>query len=143
MSRHWFKQIRYLPYNFPILRGGFAFAGVQYSTECHCGQKFGRYERLSDSDCNHPCPADTTINDVAANNNNDGAATDDEKPKCGGYLAQNIFGTGLGKKADIKAELVDPVKFNLGQYKDARIAFVLTLNGRAVRQVKLKSYHFP
>ena len=58
-------------------------------------------------------------------------------------MAQNIFGTGLGKKADIKAELVDPVKFNLGQYKDARIAFVLTLNGRAVRQVKLKSYHFP
>ena len=41
----------------------------------------------------------------------------------------------MGRKADNKAELVDPEKFKLGQYKDARIAFVLTLNGRAVRQV--------
>ena len=138
---------RFPAYPLP-LRGGFAFAGVQYSTECHCGQTFGRYERLPDSACDHPCPGaaqDTNNNDN--NNDADGgaaAAADDarESLKCGGYLAQNIYGTGLGRKAENKAELVDPAMFQLGQYKDARIAFVLTLNGRAIRQVQQKNECF-
>ena len=143
-----------------LFRGGYAFAGVQYSTECHCGQTFGRYERLLDSACDHPCPesaAAAAAEAAAASEANDGAAAAaagvsesidaagahdvvDRKSmiassKCGGYLAQNIYGTGIGRKADNKAELVDTRKFMMGQYKDARIAFVLTLNGRAIRQV--------
>ena len=146
-----------------LFRGGYAFAGVQYSTECHCGQTFGRYERLPDSACDHPCPesaaaAAAAAEAAAASEANDGAAAAaaagvsesidaagahdvvDRKSmiassKCGGYLAQNIYGTGIGRKAENKAELVDTRKFMMGQYKDARIAFVLTLNGRAIRQV--------
>jgi len=36
-------------------RRGFAFAGLQYSSQCFCGSTHGQYGQKSDAECNMPC----------------------------------------------------------------------------------------
>ncbi|KAL5019701.1 hypothetical protein ScPMuIL_002593 [Solemya velum] len=48
------------------------YAGVQYGKECFCGESFGAYGAVPDTDCNKPC-------------------TGDESLTCGGTWAQNIY----------------------------------------------------
>ncbi|XP_074647913.1 xylosyltransferase oxt-like [Tubulanus polymorphus] len=96
-------------------RLGYQYAGVQYVKECWCGDSFGRHGKLDEGSCNRKCPGST-----------------DET--CGGFLTQNIYATGVGFKHYHYANIVNPAHSNVNKW--IRIAFILTLNGRAVRQVK-------
>ncbi|XP_011505061.1 PREDICTED: xylosyltransferase oxt [Ceratosolen solmsi marchali] len=97
------------------LQSGFPYAGVEYSLECFCGKEEpSKANQLPDSSCNMQCPGDS-------------------KQSCGGYLAMNVFSTGIqrfkpqeARNSSLKSADKTPVK----------IAYLLTVNGRAVRQVK-------
>lgn len=94
------------------LQSGFLYAGVQYSTECFCGNSEPPVtSKLPDPECNYKCIGDA-------------------KQICGGYFTINIYETGISKFEAQIAEL-HPKQ---GE-KRVKIAFLLTLNGRAVRQV--------
>lgn len=54
---------------------GFAFAGVQYSESCLCGNSYGKYGPADN--CNMKCTGDPSKN-------------------CGGYSANAVYGTGAG-----------------------------------------------
>ncbi|KAK5642064.1 hypothetical protein RI129_008231 [Pyrocoelia pectoralis] len=95
------------------LQSGFLYAGVQYSFECFCGNdEPSATARLPDSSCNMKCPADPHL-------------------ACGGYYTVNIYQTGIAKFTPQIAETTA-----LPNTKRARIVFLLTLNGRALRQIK-------
>lgn len=95
------------------LQSGFLYAGVQYSAECFCGnEEPTATARLPDSSCNMKCPADPHL-------------------ACGGYYTVNIYQTGIAKFSPQIAETTASLNA-----KSARIVFLLTLNGRALRQVK-------
>ncbi|TRY63197.1 hypothetical protein TCAL_03549 [Tigriopus californicus] len=95
---------------------GYLYAGLQYGSECFCGS-----ERPNDGDrfppekskCNYPCAGNP-------------------KENCGGYLAMDVYQTGLiplrpaPATQEIKKALETPV----------RVVYLLTLSGRAVRQVR-------
>lgn len=97
------------------LQSGFPYAGTEYSVECFCGMEEPlQTKRLPDSSCNMKCSGNP-------------------KQTCGGYLTINIYWTGIQKfkpqearNSSLKNELEQPV----------RIAYLLTVNGRASRQVK-------
>ncbi|XP_076074233.1 xylosyltransferase 1-like [Mytilus galloprovincialis] len=93
--------------------GGYLYAGLQYMKECWCGDRFGSHGKVDTSLCNNQCPGDPS------------------KP-CGGYQANSIYTTGLGAKIKNPVELLGPIT----QTTQVKIVFVLTLNGRAVRQVR-------
>lgn len=94
------------------LQSGFPYAGVQYGTECFCGSDLPpSAAKLPDSSCNMKCP-------------------DDAKEVCGGYFSMNVFETGIAKFTPQIAETVPKP-----DTERVRIAFLLTLNGRALRQV--------
>ncbi|XP_045214811.2 xylosyltransferase 2-like [Mercenaria mercenaria] len=98
------------------LTGSYMYAGVQYKDECWCGNSHGKYGLLPETSCSSVCPGNSS-------------------ETCGGYNSQRIFSTGLPEKKSIKAELV----YNFDLVRDltrVRIVFVLTVNGRAVRQVR-------
>ena len=59
------------------LVAGFQLAGVEFSHECWCGQSYNQALRLSEQNCNSPCPADPG-------------------QTCGGFNAMKIYHTGLG-----------------------------------------------
>ncbi|KAL4240388.1 Xylosyltransferase 2 [Mactra antiquata] len=97
------------------LSGGYLYAGVQYEVECWCGNKYGKYGDLPESTCAASCPGNSSLT-------------------CGGYNAQKIYSTGLPEKKFNKGELIfDPN--SVRTLIPVRIVFVLTVNGRAVRQV--------
>lgn len=59
------------------LQYGYPYAGTEYSVECFCGvEEPSQTKRLSDSSCNMKCSGDP-------------------RQSCGGYLAINIFKTGI------------------------------------------------
>lgn len=97
------------------LQSGFPYAGTEYSMECFCGMEEPlQTKRLPDSSCNMKCSGNP-------------------KQTCGGYLTINIYWTGIQKfkpqearNSSLKNEFEQPV----------RIAYLLTVNGRASRQVK-------
>ncbi|XP_030765815.1 xylosyltransferase oxt [Sitophilus oryzae] len=93
------------------LQSGFPYAGVQYGNECFCGSDEPLpSSKIPDSSCNMKCPADS-------------------HSTCGGYYTINIYQTGIKKfVAQVANETVTNVK-------SSRIVFLLTLNGRALRQV--------
>ncbi|KAF4524158.1 hypothetical protein B566_EDAN010613 [Ephemera danica] len=95
------------------LQSGFQFAGVQYSTECFCGNdEPPASARLPDSSCNMPCPGDP-------------------HKACGGFFTVSVFQTGLAKSPSLPPKSApDPSE------PRARVAYLLTLNGRASRQVR-------
>ncbi|XP_012284899.1 xylosyltransferase oxt [Orussus abietinus] len=97
------------------LQSGYPYAGIEYSVECFCGmEEPSRVKRLPDSSCNMKCPGNP-------------------KETCGGYLTINIFHTGIQK---FKAQEARNSSSRTGKEKPARIAYLLTVNGRASRQVK-------
>ncbi|XP_037931345.1 xylosyltransferase oxt [Teleopsis dalmanni] len=94
------------------VQSGFPYAGVQYGSECFCGVEAPPTgAKLADSSCNMKC-------------------TGDSKDICGGYFSMNVYETGIAKFTPKVAET--SAKPDIGQVK---IAFLLTLNGRALRQV--------
>lgn len=95
-------------------QSGFAFAGVQYSYECFCGNETPKKELLLDDiECNSNCSGDPGL-------------------KCGGYLTMNVYKTGLLTFKPLKAAS----DYSNSYTNEARIVFLLTVSGRAVRQVK-------
>uniref|UniRef100_A0A1B0CFL8 protein xylosyltransferase n=1 Tax=Lutzomyia longipalpis TaxID=7200 RepID=A0A1B0CFL8_LUTLO len=104
------------------LQSGFVYAGVQYSTECFCGNdEPPAAAKLPDPSCNMKCPGDA-------------------REACGGYFAVNIYETGIQKFSAQVAQLIPK-----NGVPRVRIAFLLTLNGRALRQVHrlLKALYSP
>ncbi|KAK0163016.1 hypothetical protein PV327_006732 [Microctonus hyperodae] len=100
---------------FMCLQSGYRFAGTEYSTECFCGmEEPPQVKRLPDSSCNMKCSGDP-------------------RQSCGGYLTTNIYRTGIRR---FKAQEARNSSLKTGKEKPARIAFLLTVNGRASRQVK-------
>ncbi|XP_044597603.1 xylosyltransferase oxt isoform X3 [Cotesia glomerata] len=100
---------------FLCLQSGYPYAGTEYSTECFCGVDEPSFmKRLPDSSCNLKCSGDP-------------------KQSCGGYLAMNVYRTGIQK---FKVQEARNSSIKTGIEKPARIAFLLTVNGRASRQVK-------
>ncbi|XP_053683028.1 xylosyltransferase oxt [Sabethes cyaneus] len=94
------------------LQSGFLYAGVQYSSECFCGDDPPKTSaKLPDSSCNMKCSGDP-------------------RQACGGYFTVNIYETGIAKFSPQTTEITPKA----GE-ESARIAFLLTLNGRALRQV--------
>ncbi|XP_014216073.1 xylosyltransferase oxt [Copidosoma floridanum] len=97
------------------LQSGYSYAGVEYSMECFCGkEKPSKINLLSDSSCNMKCPGDP-------------------KQRCGGYLTINVFSTGIKRFKSHEAKNSSS-KNTLDE--SIRIAYLLTVNGRASRQVK-------
>ncbi|CAL1290966.1 unnamed protein product [Larinioides sclopetarius] len=95
------------------LQSGYQYAGVQYSKECFCGKERPHEDlKLSEDQCNMNCPQSP-------------------HEKCGGYFAMNIYHTGLPKmvKLDPKPAVQVSETDTIG------VVFLLTVNGRAVRQV--------
>ena len=56
---------------------GYAYAGVQYTYECYCGNKQPATAlKRADNECNRPCPG----------NSNE---------KCGGYWRMNVYSVNV------------------------------------------------
>ncbi|KAL0822523.1 hypothetical protein ABMA28_004572 [Loxostege sticticalis] len=93
------------------VQAGFPYAGVQYASECFCGDSPPlESAKIEDELCDMKCPANPA-------------------ETCGGYFTMNIFQTGLEK-------FIPRVPLAVNQKKESvRIIFLLTLNGRALRQV--------
>ncbi|VVC86735.1 unnamed protein product [Leptidea sinapis] len=93
------------------LQAGLPYAGVQYGTECFCGDIAPPSNaKISEKSCDMKCPGD-------------------QNQVCGGYFTMNVYETGLDKflpQTPITGEKGD---------NSVRIVFLLTLNGRAIRQV--------
>ncbi|XP_001604139.2 xylosyltransferase oxt [Nasonia vitripennis] len=97
------------------LQSGFPYAGVEYSMECFCGKEEpSKTNQLPDSSCNMKCPGDP-------------------KQPCGGYLTINIFLTGIQR---FKAQEARNSSLKSTDEAPVRIAYLLTVNGRASRQVR-------
>ncbi|CAH2981318.1 unnamed protein product [Chilo suppressalis] len=93
------------------IQAGFPFAGVQYGSECFCGEnRPSELAKIENNFCDMPCSGDTT-------------------KICGGYFTMNVMETGLSKF------LPRTPKTNENNKEPVRIVFLLTLNGRALRQV--------
>ncbi|XP_053953163.1 xylosyltransferase oxt [Anastrepha ludens] len=95
------------------LQSGFPYAGVQYATECFCGANPPPLSvKLPDTSCNMKCSGNP-------------------REICGGYFSINVYETGIAKFTPHIAE----TKITKPEIVRVRIAFLLTLNGRALRQV--------
>ncbi|KAL5005676.1 hypothetical protein ScPMuIL_016834 [Solemya velum] len=55
---------------------GFAYAGVQYGSQCFCGNEYGTHGPSPESTCNMACPGDPDV-------------------KCGSSWKSNIYATGV------------------------------------------------
>ncbi|KAG7156935.1 Xylosyltransferase oxt-like [Homarus americanus] len=92
---------------------GYIYSGVQYGKECFCGnEEIPLQMKVADSLCNMPCTGDSHL-------------------KCGDYLHINIYQTGLAKY--VPQALKGPS--SAGRNIPVRIVFILTVNGRAMRQL--------
>ncbi|XP_014225440.1 xylosyltransferase oxt [Trichogramma pretiosum] len=97
------------------LQSGFPYAGVEYGVECFCGKEEPpETSQIQDSECNKKCPGDPL-------------------QTCGGYLTINIFSTGIKK---FKPQEARNNSFSATEKPLVRIAYLLTVNGRASRQVR-------
>lgn len=93
------------------VQAGFPYAGVQYASECFCGENVpSASAKISDAACDMKCPADPSST-------------------CGGYFTMNVFETGLAKFNSVTPAVSSSTN------QSVRIIFLLTLNGRALRQV--------
>eukprot|EP00090_Calanus_glacialis_P003355 TRINITY_DN12484_c0_g1_i5.p1 TRINITY_DN12484_c0_g1~~TRINITY_DN12484_c0_g1_i5.p1 ORF type:complete len:892 (-),score=268.22 TRINITY_DN12484_c0_g1_i5:184-2859(-) len=102
-------------------RSGFSYAGVQYGFECFCGNTPPPpSSALEQSKCGTPCPGS-------------------QDSSCGGYLAVDVFETGLTPLAPPKLGLEH--KFFTGAVHPVspqppvKLVYLLTVAGRASRQV--------
>nr|XP_022917570.1 xylosyltransferase oxt [Onthophagus taurus] len=95
------------------LQSGFPYAGVEYGVECFCGaEEPPSSAKLPDSSCNMKCPGDN-------------------HSICGGIYKISIYETGIKKFIPQIANVSNSMT-NMS----VKIVFLLTLNGRALRQVK-------
>ncbi|XP_073947203.1 xylosyltransferase oxt [Choristoneura fumiferana] len=93
------------------VQAGFPYAGVQYASECFCGEiEPPQSAKVLDEACDMKCPAEPSNT-------------------CGGYFTMNVFETGLAKFTSVTPATSSSIR------EPARIVFLLTLNGRALRQV--------
>lgn len=90
-------------------KSSYPYAGVRNGRECHCGDGEPRRNNVTVS-CDVPC------NGLASQT-------------CGGMSAMEVFTTGMPGTASLES-----IPANVTA--TTRIAFVLTLNGRASRQVR-------
>ena len=89
-------------------RAGFSFAGLEWGGECFCGHGAPRAEdRIAQDHCSLPCPLATET--------------------CGGNLAIDVFYTGVR---------IVRRDFQPDQVENISIAFLMTVSGRSVRQVR-------
>uniref|UniRef100_A0A915DZY9 protein xylosyltransferase n=1 Tax=Ditylenchus dipsaci TaxID=166011 RepID=A0A915DZY9_9BILA len=106
------------------LRAGFVYAGLEYSTECFCGNTIenGQDQEIDNKHCQtYLCP------NLSAS-------------YCGGFNAISVYSTGviatpkqMPKFVPLPAQVQSGNEANLNS---VRILFVLQLNGRNSRQVK-------
>ncbi|XP_050427984.1 xylosyltransferase oxt isoform X2 [Adelges cooleyi] len=97
------------------LQYGFVYAGVEYGTECFCGNELPEWDlKLPDTFCDMKCPGN-------------------QSQICGGHYTINVFKTGASKF--IAKVASEPILIQKHNDSPVRIVFLLTLNGRAVRQV--------
>ncbi|KAH9489879.1 hypothetical protein Btru_044479 [Bulinus truncatus] len=91
------------------------YAGLQYGKECWCGSSYGRHsEKLDEAHCFAKCPGN-------------------DSQTCGAYLANKIYGTGVQDVVRQDAPLeYSPLEPGVPR---VTIVFVLTVNGRAYRQI--------
>ena len=97
-------------------KAGFAFSGVQYGVECFCGHdKPDERQKIPDKHCKMPCP--------------------DRRDTCGGKLAIAVYYTGV---------TVTRVAREPESVTGVRLVFILTVSGRAIRQVRLiyRPHHY-
>lgn len=92
------------------IQAGFMYAGVQYASECFCGESKPQVAGVAEELCDMKCPGDTSKN-------------------CGGYFTMNVYETGLAKFTPRIP------KTSKSKEEPVQIVFLLTLNGRAIRQV--------
>ena len=96
---------------------GFAFAGVQYGLECFCGNSQPEAAReIQEKRCDMTCPGD-------------------EDETCGGYLTMDVFETGLKPLVPSKLGQANESEGGGSPVSPVRIVYLLTLSGRATRQV--------
>ncbi|KAL4707701.1 hypothetical protein ACJJTC_014882 [Scirpophaga incertulas] len=94
------------------VQAGFPFAGVQYGSECFCGENLPLLSsKINEDLCDMKCSGDPS-------------------KICGGYFTMNVMETGLNKFTAVTPQIVKN-----DSEEPARIIFLLTLNGRALRQV--------
>lgn len=94
---------------------GFAFAGLQYGVECFCGNtQPEEAKELEETRCDMTCPGE-------------------ELETCGGYLTMDVFETGLKPLVPSKLGAVELAEGQEG--KPLKIVYLLTVSGRATRQV--------
>ncbi|GFR58845.1 xylosyltransferase oxt [Elysia marginata] len=94
---------------------GMKYAGLQFTKECWCGNQYGQHgAQLEEAHCQSICPGNAS-------------------ETCGAYLSNRVFGTGVH---EVKREEA-PLKHRILNATEQRvkIVFVLTVNGRAIRQV--------
>ncbi|XP_065580281.1 xylosyltransferase oxt-like isoform X1 [Artemia franciscana] len=92
---------------------GHSFAGVEYGNECFCGDTSPSANlRRETFGCNMTC-----------------AGTNSST--CGGYLRVEVYSTGIVPKKSAVTDLPQ-----LAETRQAKIAFLLSLNGRSARQVR-------
>lgn len=104
-------------------QSSYPYAGVHNGKECYCGVHKPSLEQLlaRDTYCNVLC---------------DGQPSGGRQT-CGGVDATEVFDTGVPTRQSIK--LLDPLPLMVSNGTGSvRIAFILTLNGRALRQVSTK-----
>ncbi|KAK6165186.1 hypothetical protein SNE40_023628 [Patella caerulea] len=95
-------------------KGGLKYAGLQFGRECWCDDKFGRHGKVEEDKCGTICPGDKSTT-------------------CGGYLTMRIFSTGLPAKIKNPSSLAS--KDSVADEPPVKIVFILTFNGRQIRQV--------
>ncbi|KAF9419020.1 hypothetical protein HW555_004347 [Spodoptera exigua] len=93
------------------IQAGFMYAGVQYASECFCGENLPQASAaVAEHLCDMKCPGNVTQH-------------------CGGYFTMNIYETGLSKFTPRVPTTASTMN------EPIQIVFLLTLNGRALRQV--------
>ncbi|GAB6027222.1 hypothetical protein CHUAL_001512 [Chamberlinius hualienensis] len=93
------------------LQTGYRYAGVKYGIECYCGDDYPAAEfEQSATKCNTACLGSKSLH-------------------CGGRYSISIYHTGLKKNLPILSVTSDL------EDKPVKVLFMLTINGRAVRQV--------
>ncbi len=97
----------------------FSFAGLQYEVECFCGGAEPGEDRRAkrDGECDKACPGD-------------------KGKKCGGYLRMNVYQTGVYQLPSEDTEVSAASSRSGSGSGGVRIVFLLTVSGRAVREVR-------
>ena len=100
---------------------GYLYAGVQYGSECFCGNE------RPENDLRYDAPDTASVKC-------DKKCSGDPSQKCGGYLAMNIFQTGVVPFKPVPGS--EESRDEAARTSPVRVVYLLTVSGRAVRQVR-------